>query len=308
MFLERRHLTMLTMLRDTNSVSEAAKRLHLTQSALSHQLKRLEDYFGIVLFVRKTRPLRFTPAGLQLLSLADEVLPKIKITEQQLSQLAKGDQGRLHIVIECHNCFEWLMPTLEQYRQKWPKIEMDLSLGFSFEPFMALRRGDVDVVITSDPQNFRGVVFEPLFDYQMVLVLAKNHPLTEQEWIQPEDLKTETLLTYPVERERLDIFKHFLDPASVEPANVRTVELTLMNLQLIASGRGVAALPNWVLTDYIAQNSLVTRPLGKQGLSRTLYVALHAEQQDLAFMKDFIQMARQISSLQINNPHLHFPD
>jgi LysR family transcriptional regulator for metE and metH len=286
---------MIRLLRETGSISEAAKYLHLTQSALSHQLKNLENYFDVRLFVRKTRPVRFTLAGQQLLALADAILPQVKRTEQQLNQLAKGEQGRLHIAIECHNCFEWLMPTLDRYRHQWPEVEMDLSLGFSFEPLTALRRGDVDIVITSDPQVLTGITYHPLFDYQLVLIMANTHLLTQKAWIEPSDLKSETLLIYPVAFSRLDIFKHFLEPAHITPADMRMVELTLMTVQLAASGRGVAALPNWVVTDYLNHRYITARPLGQQGLWRTLYMALYKEQQHLPFMRDFLATACRVS-------------
>ena len=126
MFLELRHLRTLAMLRDTGSIAQATERLHLTQSALSHQTKALEEYYGLGLFVRKTKPIRFTPAGQRLLQLADSVLPALTSTERDLMRLAGGQAGRLFIAIECHSCYEWLMPTMDVFRENWPEVEMDI--------------------------------------------------------------------------------------------------------------------------------------------------------------------------------------
>jgi len=76
--LEIRHLKTLHALREADSLVEAAERLHLTQSALSHQFKELEERLGMPLFVRKTKPVRFTSAGLRLLQLADATLPLLR--------------------------------------------------------------------------------------------------------------------------------------------------------------------------------------------------------------------------------------
>jgi LysR family transcriptional regulator for metE and metH len=137
-FIELRHLRTLAVLRDTGSLAQAAERLHLTQSALSHQSKSIEDHFGMPLFLRKSRPLRFTPAGQRLLALADTVLPAALAAERDLARLAVGRAGRLHIAIECHSCFEWLMPTMDAFRENWPEVELDIVTGFSFDPLPAL--------------------------------------------------------------------------------------------------------------------------------------------------------------------------
>lgn len=295
MYLEVRHLYTLRVIRDSGSLARAAERLHLTQSALSHQIKALEEQFNCTLFARKSRPLRFTPAGTRMLELAEQVVPAVQAVERELARLAGGETGRLHIAIECHSCFEWLMPTIDSYRDHWPEVEMDLSTGFSFDPLPALVRGDIDLVITSDPQEIAGIIYEPLFRYEALLTLAKDHPLASHAWIEPPHLATETLITYPVDRSRLDIFRHFLEPVGIEPAGRRTAELTLIILQLVASKRGVAALPNWVLTDYLEQDYVTARPLGKQGLWGTLYAALRTDDRNTPYVRDFIETATETS-------------
>ena len=144
--LEIRHLKTLHALREADSLVDAADRLHLTQSALSHQFKELEERMGMPLFVRKTKPVRFTSAGLRLLQLADATLPLLRGAERDIARLAGGTAGRLHMAIECHSCFQWLMPTIDQFRDAWPEVELDLASGFSFAPLPALARGDLDLV------------------------------------------------------------------------------------------------------------------------------------------------------------------
>ena len=292
MFLELRHLRTMATLRDTGSIADAAERLHLTQSALSHQAKALEDYYGLPMFIRKTKPIRFTPAGQCLLTLADKVLPELTVAERDLAKLAGGQAGRLHIAIECHSCFEWLMPTMDAFRENWPEVELDILTSISFDPLPALLRGEVDLVITSDPIDAGGIVYRPLFSYQGMLALAKKHALARKDWIAPQDLADQTLITYPVERARLDVFKHFLDPAGVEPAAMRTTELTVMILQLVASRRGVAALPSWVLTEYLARDYIAARPLGDRSFWCVLLAAVRADDAEQPYMRDFIATAR----------------
>ena len=225
--------------------------MFLTQSALSHQIKELEGRLGCSLFLRKTRPVRFTSAGNRLLQLADEVLPRLHNAELDLDRFAGGQSGRIIMAIECHSCFEWLLPAIDAYRNEWSDVELDISSGFHFAPFPALARGDLDPVITADPLGEPGITYFPIFSYEAQLAVAKRHPLVEKPWAEPRDLADEVVITYPVNRERLDLFSGFLEPAGVEPVRVRHAELTTMIVQLVASGRGVTCLPNWALHEYL---------------------------------------------------------
>ena len=289
--IELRHLKTLVALRDTGSLVEAADRLYLTQSALSHQIKDLEDRLDCTLFIRKTRPPRFTSAGRRLLQLADEVIPMFRTAERDIARLAGGEAGRLHICIECHSCFQWLIPCIDRYRANWPEVELDLTGGFNFAPLPALVRGDLDLVITSDPIDLPGVEYVPLFRYEAMLAVGKQHTLARKPFVVPTDLEDQVMIIYPVERDRLDVFTRFLDPVDIEPTSIRTAELTPMMVQLVASGRGVAALPNWALTEYLENETIVARKLGENGLWATLYAAIREDQRDAPFMEDFLATA-----------------
>ncbi len=293
--IEVKHLRTLAALRDCGTLVDAAQQVHLTQSALSHQLKELEDRLGQPVVIRKSKPIKFTKGGERLLQLADQMLPAVEQAEQDIVRLAEGKQGRLHIAIECHSCFDWLMPTIDEYREDWPDVEIDLISGFNFDPLPALARAELDLVITSDPQSLPGIRYLPLFQYEALLCVAKNHRLATKPVIMPSDLANETLITYPVEHSRLDIFKYFLLPANVMSASTRTAELTIMIIQLVASGRGVCALPNWGITDYLAKGYVVARSLGEEGIWTNLYAAVRDDHVDAPYMEEFIHTARTCS-------------
>ncbi|UTW45771.1 LysR family transcriptional regulator [bacterium SCSIO 12696] len=293
--IDLRHLRTIKALHQGGSLVEASERLHLTQSALSYQLKEVEDRIGTPLFVRKSRPLRLTNAGQRLLQLSEDVLPLMERGERDLKQITAGRAGRLYMAIDCHSCFDWLMPSINEFRNNWPEVEVDLSTGFSFEPLPVLLRGDLDLVVTSDPEPTDNIHYEPLFRYEVQLALPKEHPLADQTYVLPHQLSDQTLITYPVEPQRMDIFKHFLTPENVEPAELRKAELTLMIAQLVASGRGLAALPNWALSDYVSNDFLKVCALGEQGLWRTLYASVREEQIRQPYIADFLATAKQVS-------------
>lgn len=284
--IELKHLKTLATLRDTGSLTATATTLHLTQSALSHQIKDLEARIGGQLFLRKTRPVRFTSEGEILLNLADQVLPRLARAENELASLKEDVNGRLHMAIECHSCFQWLMPALREYQVAWPSVTLDFSSGFGFEPLPALMSGELDLVITSDIQPRSEVHYEPLFDFEMRLVTATNHPLAANTSVEPSDLENETMLSYPVQKNRLDVVKHFLHPAGIEPAKWKQADNTLMLVQMVSAGLGVAALPNWAISEFSRQGLITSISLG-DGLWRRLFAATRNSDKDKRYLQAF---------------------
>ena len=293
MHIEFRHLRTIKAVHEAGSLARAADQLNITQSALSHQIKGLEEQAGIELFVRRSKPMRLSAAGMRLLRLAEQVLPQVEAAQAEFAGLRAGRSGRLHIAIECHACFEWLFPVLEAFRKSWPDVDVDIRPGLAFDALPALQKEDVDVVISSDPEALAGVTFTPLFEYSPVFVAAASHPVAEKPFIEAADFRSETLITYPVERTRLDIFSQLLTPAKVEPAAIRQVELTAVILLLVASNRGVSVLPDWVVREVKYNSDYVTRQITEQGLTRTLYAATRSDDLDKPYMADLIQLAGQ---------------
>ena len=292
MYIELRHLRSIRAIHEAGGLARAADMLNITQSALSHQVKGLEEQVGMELFVRRTRPLSLSAAGMKLLRLAERVLPEIESFEEDLAGMISGKAGRLHMAIECHACFEWLFPVLERFRHAWPEVDVDIRPGLAFGALPALMREEVDLVITSDPEKLDGIDFTPLFDYEPVFVAASQHLLAAKPFIAAEDFRDQTLITYPVERGRLDVFSQLLIPARLEPRTIRQVELTAVILMLVASNRGVSVLPDWVLREVRFSSDYVTRPLTESGLTRRLYAATRAEDGAKPYMAHVLRLAR----------------
>ncbi|MFP9231277.1 HTH-type transcriptional regulator MetR [Pectobacterium cacticida] len=286
--IEFKHLRTLQALRNTGSLAAAAAALHQTQSALSHQFSDLEQRLGFRLFVRKSQPLRFTPQGEILLQLAEQVLPQI---QQALQACHEPHQTTLRLAIECHSCIQWLTPALNEFHQQWPQVVMDFKSGVTFDPQPALQQGELDLVMTSDIMPRSGLHYSPLFDFEVRLALAPEHPLAQKEKIEPEDFTAETLMIYPVQRQRLDVWRHFLQPAGVSPA-LKSVDNTLLLIQMVAARMGIAALPHWVVESFERQGLIVSKSLG-DGLWSRLYAAVRDGEQRQPVIDAFIRSARQ---------------
>jgi LysR family transcriptional regulator, regulator for metE and metH len=292
MHLEFRHLRTIRAIHQAGGLARAADLLNMTQSALSHQVKGLEDQAGIELFVRRSKPLKLSVAGLRMLKLAERILPEIDALEEDFKALKSGKTGRLHIAMECHACFDWLFPVLELFRRAWPEVDVDIRAGLAFEALPALMREEVDLVISSDPVFVEGMMFNPLFDYHPMFVAAASNPLAAKEVIVAEDFRDQMLITYPVSRDKLDVFTEILTPAKVEPRGMRQVELTAVILMLVGSNRGVSVLPDWVLRDIRSNADYITRPLGPGIITKRLYAATRVEDTLKPYMAHFLKLGR----------------
>ncbi len=251
--LERNHLAIVQAVDKHGSLTAAAGVLHLTQSALSHSMKKLEQQLGTDIWLREGRSLRLTQAGEYLLAVANRVLPQLALAEERLGQYAQGERGALRIGMECHPCYQWLLKVASPYLAQWPDVDVDVKQKFQFGGIGALFGYEIDLLVTPDPLFKPGLHFEPVFDYEQVLVVNREHPLAAAAYVKAEQLMEEVLVTYPVETDRLDIYNQFLMPAGVTPRRHKTIETTDIMLQMVESGRGVAALPRWLVEEYAAR-------------------------------------------------------
>ncbi len=292
--LELRHLRSVVAIAEAGSISRAGKRLNLSQPALSHQMKALEDHLGVELFQRKSNPLRLSPAGERVLTTAYDVEKLVMQCERDVARISDGKAGQLRIAVECHSCFDWLMPSMDAFREGWPEVEMDLVSGFQPDPVGLLADDAADLVIVSQAKPRPGVIFHPLFRYEVLALMARNHPYTRKSHLTARDFARETLVTYPIPDDRIDVIREVLMPAKVEPPRRKT-ELTVAILQLVASHRAIAAMPGWAVQPYLDKSYVVSRPIRKSGLFANLYAATTTDQSSAAYMTEFLDTMRRIS-------------
>ncbi|CAG4915857.1 LysR family transcriptional regulator [Paraburkholderia saeva] len=291
--LERSHLMVVREVERQGSLTAAADVLHLTQSALSHTVKKLEQQLGTLVWAREGRSMRLTQAGQYLLGLANRLLPQFEQAEERMKQYAQGERGTLRIGMECHPCYQWLLKVVSPYLASWPDVDVDVKQRFQFGGIGALFGYDIDVLVTPDPLKKPGLRFQPVFDYEQVLVVAEDHALADVPYVTPGQLSTEVLITYPVETDRLDIYNQFLTPANVVPKKHKVIETTDIMLQMVASGRGVAALPRWLAEEYADWMPLVPLRLGKKGISKQIFLGTRESDDAIDYLAAFVTLARE---------------
>lgn len=292
--LDLQYLSILMEVERLGSVTAAADRLNVTQSALSHMVRKFEERHGVKLWTKNGRGLRFTHAGEYLLALAQRVLPQMEHAERTLVDFAEGRRGALRVGMECHPCQKWLTRLTPYYLAKWPDVDFDVRTAFRFDGVAALLGFEIDLLITPDPIDLPDVLFSPVIDYELVLVVPTTHALATRDYALPQDLLHQELITVPVSKERLDIYTRFLVPAHCKPKFHRTAEQTELMLQLVSAGRGVAVLPDWLVREEGAD--LPVRPvrLGKDGLHKSINLGIRRGEEEVGYIAGFLALAQEL--------------
>jgi LysR family transcriptional regulator, regulator for metE and metH len=290
--IERIHLAIIQEVDRQGSMTAAASTLCLTQPALSHAMKKLEQLMGTDIWLREGRSLRLTQAGQYLLAVANRVLPQLELAEACMKQFAQGERGTLRIGMECHPCYQWLLKIVAPYLAAWPDVEVDVKQKFQFGGIGALFGYEIDLLVTPDPVFKPGLHFEPVFDYEQVLVVGQGHRLAGRPFVTPAELTSEVLLSYPVSPERLDIYQQFLVPAGVLPRRHKPIENTDIMLQMVASGRGVAALPRWLVQEYASRLAIEPVRLGRQGIAKQIYLGAREADLQIDYLQAMVALAR----------------
>lgn len=266
MDIELRHLRLVLTVATDGSLTAAADRLNLTQSALSHQLRDIEERLGTPLFLRRNRRMIPTPAGQRVLESASTVLSEIERTEAAVRNIAKDRQGLLRVATECYTCYHWLPGVMQEFARTCPGVDVRIEVEATARPLAALLAGKLDLAIMTSSVRDRRLASSPLFKDELLVVAAKDHPLARRPFVRPADLAGETLFTY-APREEMYVFQKLLTPAGIEP-KVRQVQLTEVILEMVRAGMGLTILARWVVQPYLDSRALVGLRLTPHGFQR----------------------------------------
>jgi LysR family transcriptional regulator, regulator for metE and metH len=287
--LEVRHLKLLVTVAEEGSVTEAGKRLHLTQSALSHQLRDAEEKLGTALFLRLGRKMVLTPAGDRLIACARRVLDELSNAEVQIEGLNGGARGEIRLSTECYTCYHWLPPVLHKFHGKFSKVEVNIVASATSNPAAALLEGKLDVAIISSPPRNKSLRVTPMFEDELVIVMSPTHRLTSASQVRPKDLETETILIYPP-REESTLINQILKPAGVEAQRVIEVPLTEAIVELAGAGTGIGFLARWAVAPAVEAGKVAIRPLGGHGFRRQWYAVTLRNQPAPPFLAEFLNL------------------
>jgi len=292
MNLEVRHLQLVAAVADVGSLTRAGERLHLTQSALSHQLRDIESRLGAALFLRVGKRLVLTPAGERLLASARDVLARLEQTESDIRKIREDRGGLLRLTTECYTCYHWLPALLARYRRRFPRVEVRIDIESTRHPFERLLAGQLELAIVSSPVRDRRLATQPLFDDEFVVIAAPSHPFAKRTFVRPADMRGETLFVYPP-RDESWVLNGALLPAGAVPERVEEVMLTEAITELVKAGLGVSVIARWAVRPLLASGALVARRFAARGVHRRWSAAMPKDLARAEFIREFIALLGQ---------------
>jgi len=289
--LDLRHLRLVAAVADAGGQTRAARRLNLTQSALSHQLRELETRVGAPLFIRASRRMVLTPVGERVLASARRVLHEVESLERDLAaQSVNGDAGVVRLATECYTCYHWLPGVLTAFRKEWPRVEVRIIAEATADPVRALFDGALDLAIVAGDVDERRLGCTSLFEDEQVVVVAPDHPLAARPFVTPEDLATEHLILYTTHSSENSVMREVLRPAGVEPRHLTRVQLTEAIVELVKAGLGVSVLARWAIAPQLRDGSLVGVPLTSLGFHRRWWAVTRPHDAAPAYQRSLLEL------------------
>jgi LysR family transcriptional regulator, regulator for metE and metH len=290
--LDVRDLALVTEVAGTGSVTRASARLHLTQSALSHRLRAVESRLGTALFLRLGKKMVATPAGERVLATAQRVLDDLGRAENDVRVLAKSGTGVLRLCTQCYTGYHWLPPLLRDFNARHPGVDVQISVDATHRPVDALLAHEIDLAIVTVPVEDPRLNVQPLFEDEMLAVVAPGHSLSMRSHIEPSELASEHLLLYRNDRRDNYVFTRILTPAGVEPARVSKVPLTEAILEMVKAGLGVAILARWAVEPALDAGTVKAVRITRRGIMRQWSAATLRARPEPRWQADFIAMLR----------------
>jgi LysR family transcriptional regulator for metE and metH len=286
--MEIRHLRLVLTLAAEGTLTAAGKKLYLSQSALSHQLREIEDELGVQLFQRAKRRMVLTPAGKRVLDSADVVLGEIETARDDITRMSNGESGTLRVSACCSAGFHWLPKVLKPFKKSFPGVEVSIDTAISHDPIALLMSNSADIAIVNFKREQQGIAYLKLFDDNVVAVVGHDHPWAERAQVSARDFADAHLISYDLPFEKVEFNRQILAPAGVEPKSLTRVPTTDAIIELVKAGMGVAVLNLWTAQPYLETHELASVRLRKNGFNHSWYAAITDDRRKPPYIAQFI--------------------
>lgn len=298
--MEIRHLKLIKAIVEEGSITKAIDKLHLTQSALSHQLKEAEYQLGTAIFLRTNKKLVLTKAGEKIYELANEILNKLTETETQIKQMVFGEYGEIRISTECFSSYHWLPSVLKQFHLLYPNVELKIVIEATHIPLQKLLDNTIDIAIISDPIKDGNIKYTELFQDEVMMVVSENHAWADKKYVVAEDFIDEHLIIHSLPMETVTIHQFLLAPAKVSPKKITPMPLTEASLEMVKADMGVMSMAKWAVQPHLKTSPIKAIKVGKNGLKRKHFIATRANENYPDYFNHFISFLQTEINLQWN--------
>jgi LysR family transcriptional regulator for metE and metH len=290
MILETRHLQLVAAIAEHGTLTRASRDLHVTQSALSHQLAGLEGRLGGPLFVRLGKRMTLTPAGDRLLLAARRTLGELREAEDDLMRAADGRTAVLRVSTECYTTYHWMPRIMSNFATRHPEIELRIVAGAASDPLAALHEGEIDVAVMMNRYTGKEVRAVPLFEDEMLVITSPGHAFSRERFVDLRDVAQEHLLAYSSLEAGTSYLGQLFRDAGVTPRKVSYIQLTEAIIEIVAAGLGVGVLAKWAIAPNLESGRIAGVRLTSGGLHRRWHAVTLKRSTAGPAVKAFVEM------------------
>ncbi|WP_158828142.1 LysR family transcriptional regulator [Mucilaginibacter lacusdianchii] len=269
------HFKLVDTIFKEGTLTKAATSLHLTQSALSHQLKELEGALDVEIFHRQGKRLHLSDEGFRFLKSAERILTEIKLLEEDIQNFKNGKTGKLNISVQCYTAYHWLPSIIKHYKTSWPDVNIDIVSDATRRPLEYLLRGDLDIAIVRTQMVNTKIKYEPIFDDRLALVTPIDHRLAKKEKVSITDFENEELILplYDPSYQDTPLFESLIQQHQVNLKSLHRIHYTDAIMEMVKAGLGITVMADWIVKPYLNGTDLVTLSLPEAISQRTWYAA-----------------------------------
>lgn len=287
--MEIRHLRLIKTIAEEKGITKSLNKLFLTQSAVSHQLRDIEERIGCKIFYRSKNQWLLTPEGKILYDSAVKVIGEIDLAMDKVNGIREGHAGTIRISTGCYTTYHWLPGFLTRMKVLYPKLDVQIVVEATHRPLQNLLDNALDLGITSDPADDKSLKYIELFKDEVMALMSVNDEIARKKYLSAEDFKTQTLIIYSYPLESVTVYQHFLKPLKIMPKEIITIPLTEVALEMVKAGMGIMTMPKWAMKPFVSIPEIQLVKIGQKGLMRTHYAAIRHEDSDKKYIADFIE-------------------
>lgn len=291
--MEIKYLRLIKAIAEEGSISKATDKLYLSQSALSHQLRSIEDSLGTSIFLRVGKKLFLTESGRILLTTANNILNELDRASSELAKTKNGRIGKIRLCTECYTCYHWLPAILKSYSLAYPNVEIILNTDERNNPIDQLINGKLDIAIIHRQKQNIDVDYIDLFHDELVLVVSSTHKLAKKKYVYAKDFAGVTLFSHNKNYKKSSIFERVLGPAGIRPKKVVYMQITETVIEMVKAGFGVAVMAKWAMKPYLEKKKITVIPITRIGLWRAWKIATLNYNPEPEYLTYFINQLRE---------------
>ncbi|WP_062058288.1 LysR family transcriptional regulator [Aquimarina longa] len=286
--MELKYFRLIKTIAEEGSIANSSERLFLTQSALSHQLRDLEERLGFKVFYRTRNKWKLTDEGSELYKLANKLFSSIDESFNNIQNIKEGSKGSIKLSAECQSFFHTIPRFIQKMGILYPEIDIDLSLGATHQTISQVLSNEIDIAIVTSKPASEELTSIKVYEDEIFAIMHQENQLNALDYIEAGHFSDIHLIINSFPLEGVAVYEHFLKPNRINPIKISAIPFTEITLSMIEANMGIMCAPKWQLKSFKLSKEVVFKRIGKNGFKRNHYLVVKTIHKNKKYIHDFI--------------------